>query len=137
MKHNPRRMRWTKAWRRAHGKEMVLDSTFNFEKKRMTPVKYNRNLMVKTIQAMQVVDRIKHVRQERFHKQRLAKQFRLQQSSAQKEAVKGMNLLEGPAKNTALKYQKEIEAKGKVKRKAKVKVESNVAGSSSTMEVEG
>ncbi|CAE8615422.1 unnamed protein product [Polarella glacialis] len=48
MKHNPRRLKWTKAYRRAHGKEMVVDSTFNFEKKRLTPTRYNRNLMVKT-----------------------------------------------------------------------------------------
>merc|ERR1711920_1200541 len=130
MKHNPRRLKWTKAYRRAHGKEMVMDSTFNFEKKRTTPVKYNRNLMVKTIKAMQIVDRLKLVRQERFHKQRLAKQIRLRQTSAQKEVVRGAHLLEGPAKNKAIQYQKELESKAKVKRKAKVKVEKNVTGGS-------
>merc|ERR1719343_571103 len=109
MKHNPRKMRWTKAWRRAHGKEMTLDSTFNFEKKRLTPTRYNRNLMVKTIQAMQIVDRIKTVRKERFHKQRLAAQIRKRQTSAQKEIAKGAHILEGSNKVKALSYAKEFE----------------------------
>merc|ERR1712113_639669 len=115
MKHNPRRMKWTKAYRRAHGKEMMLDSTFNFEKKRLTPARYNRNLMVKTIQAMQIVDRIKTVRKERFHKQRLAAQLRKRQTSAQKEVAKAAHLLEGPSKEQALRYEKELSAAKKVK----------------------
>merc|ERR1712083_246497 len=97
-----RRLKWTKAYRRAHGKEMMLDSTFNFEKKRLTPTRYNRNLMVKTIQAMQTVDRIKTVRKERFHKQRLAAQIRKRQTSAQKEVARGSHLLEGPNKQKAI-----------------------------------
>mmetsp|Transcript_96570 Transcript_96570/g.278780 ORF Transcript_96570/g.278780 Transcript_96570/m.278780 type:complete len:180 (+) Transcript_96570:63-602(+) len=130
MKHNPRRMRWTKAWRRAHGKEMVLDSTFNFEKKRMAPVRYDRNLMVKTVQAMQIVERIREVRKERFTKQRLASQLKKRQTSAQKEAAKGVNLLEGPNKAKALQYQKDLEAQAKTKAKRKVKVERSAAASS-------
>merc|ERR1712217_73534 len=133
MKHNPRRMKWTKAYRRAHGKEMMLDSTFNFEKKRLTPTRYNRNLMVKTIQAMQTVDRIKTVRKERFHKQRLATQLRKRQSSAQKEIVKQAHLLEGPSKAKAEAMAEEI-AKRKVKNKSKVKVAKG--GASGSMDVE-
>eukprot|EP00444_Apocalathium_aciculiferum_P025425 CAMPEP_0183434900 /NCGR_PEP_ID=MMETSP0370-20130417/65321_1 /TAXON_ID=268820 /ORGANISM="Peridinium aciculiferum, Strain PAER-2" /LENGTH=136 /DNA_ID=CAMNT_0025621749 /DNA_START=190 /DNA_END=600 /DNA_ORIENTATION=+ len=135
MKHNPRRMKWTKAYRRAHGKEMVMDSTFNFEKKRLTPVRYNRDLMVKTVQAMQVVNRIREVRKERFAKQRLATQLRKRQTSAQKEAAKGVHLLEGPSKITALAYQKELEQASKVKAKRKVKI-SKAASSGAAMETE-
>merc|ERR1712060_448697 len=134
MKHNPRRMKWTKAYRRAHGKEMMLDSTFNFEKKRLTPTRYNRNLMVKTIQAMQIVDRIKTVRKERFHKQRLAAQIRKRQTSAQKEVAKAANLLEGPSKEQALKYEKELSGVRKVKNKNKVKTAKSTGGSSMDME---
>merc|ERR1712151_421537 len=130
-KHNPRRMKWTKAYRRAHGKEMTLDSTFNFEKKRLTPTRYNRNLMVKTVKAMQIVDRIKTVRKERFHKQRLAAQVRKRQTSAQKEVAKAAHLLEGPSKEQALKYEKELAATRKVKSKNKVKTIKSAAASGS------
>merc|ERR1712151_720014 len=133
MKHNPRRLKWTKAYRRARGKEMVLGSTFNFEKKRLTPTRYNRNLMVSTIKAMQVVERIRTLRKERFHKQRLAEQLKKRQTSAQKEAARNVNLLEGPNKLKALGYQKELEAATKVKSKKKVKVAKTATGS---MEVE-
>merc|ERR1740139_1728054 len=119
MKHNPRRLKWTKAYRRAHGKEMLLDTTFNFEKKRMAPVRYNRNLMVKTVQAMQVVDRIKQVRKERFQKQRLALQFKKRLTSAQKEISKGANLLQGPNKEKALGFQKDVAERAKAKAKRK------------------
>merc|ERR1712039_36966 len=132
---NPRRMKWTKAYRRAHGKEMMLDSTFNFEKKRLTPTRYNRNLMVKTIQAMQTVDRIKTVRKERFHKQRLASQIRKRQTSAQKEVAKAAHLLEGPSKEQSLRYEKELSAVRKVKSKNKVKTVKTATGSGS-MEME-
>merc|ERR1711918_124240 len=97
----------------AHGKEMTLASTFNFEKKRLTPTRYNRNLMVKTVRAMQIVDKIKTVRKERFHKQRLAAQVRKRQTSAQKEIARGAHILEGPSKVKALAYQKEFEGKAK------------------------
>eukprot|EP00405_Crypthecodinium_cohnii_P018727 CAMPEP_0206476010 /NCGR_PEP_ID=MMETSP0324_2-20121206/34445_1 /ASSEMBLY_ACC=CAM_ASM_000836 /TAXON_ID=2866 /ORGANISM="Crypthecodinium cohnii, Strain Seligo" /LENGTH=175 /DNA_ID=CAMNT_0053951527 /DNA_START=76 /DNA_END=603 /DNA_ORIENTATION=+ len=128
MKHNPRRMRWTKAWRRAHGKEMIMDSTFNFEKKRMAPVRYNRDLMVKTVQAMQVVSRIREVRKERFAKQRLAAQLKQRQTSAQREVAKGAHILEGPSKLKALEFQKKYENSRKVKAKKKVKVSRKVGG---------
>mmetsp|Transcript_78595 Transcript_78595/g.218228 ORF Transcript_78595/g.218228 Transcript_78595/m.218228 type:complete len:177 (+) Transcript_78595:88-618(+) len=134
MKHNPRRLKWTKAYRRAQGKEMTLDTTFNFEKKRLTPQRYNRNLMVKTIKAMQVVDRIRTVRKERFHKQRLAQQLRKRQTSAQKEAARSIDMLEGPNKVKALAYQKELETTTKVKSKQKVKVSKKVTGGADEME---
>eukprot|EP00450_Noctiluca_scintillans_P039508 CAMPEP_0194478830 /NCGR_PEP_ID=MMETSP0253-20130528/2155_1 /TAXON_ID=2966 /ORGANISM="Noctiluca scintillans" /LENGTH=135 /DNA_ID=CAMNT_0039317979 /DNA_START=167 /DNA_END=574 /DNA_ORIENTATION=+ len=133
MKHNPRRMKWTKASRSLRGKEMTLDSTFNFEKKRLTPVRYNRNLMVKTIRAMQIVDRIRTVRRDRFHKARLATQIRKRQSSAQKEIAKSADLLEGPNKLKALSIRKELEEKAKTKAKGKVRIERSGQGS---MEVE-
>ncbi|CAE7265476.1 Cfap43 [Symbiodinium pilosum] len=113
--------------------EMVVDSTFNFEKKRLTPTRYNRNLMVKTVRAMQIVERIRSVRKERFHKARLAAQLRNRQTSAQKEIAKSAHLLEGPNKEKALRYQKEFAGSTKAKARQKVKVEKAAGGS---MEVE-
>ena len=42
MKRNPRKVRWTKAFRKAAGKEMTVDSTLEFEKRRNVPVRYDR-----------------------------------------------------------------------------------------------
>ncbi|KAJ2841094.1 ATPase-activating ribosome biosynthesis protein, partial [Coemansia erecta] len=52
MKRNPRKVRWTKAFRKAAGKEMAIDSTFEFEKRRNVPVRYDRDLMSTTLKAM-------------------------------------------------------------------------------------
>lgn len=65
-KRNPRKLKWTKAYRAAHGKEMTVDSVLEFEQRRNVPTRYNRTLMVKTIQAMKKIDEIKARRQERF-----------------------------------------------------------------------
>ncbi|KAL7542455.1 hypothetical protein ACHAXR_012367 [Thalassiosira sp. AJA248-18] len=70
-KRNPRKVAWTKAYRKTRGKELAVDSTFEFEKRRNRPVKYDRNLMGKTIMAMQRVQSIKERREERFHANRM------------------------------------------------------------------
>ncbi|KAL7464666.1 hypothetical protein ACHAXS_011429 [Conticribra weissflogii] len=70
-KRNPRKVAWTKAYRKTRGKELAVDSTFEFEKRRNRPVKYDRNLMGKTIMAMQRVEQIKQAREERFHANRM------------------------------------------------------------------
>ncbi|KAK2086532.1 hypothetical protein P7K49_035957 [Saguinus oedipus] len=39
-KRNPRKVRWTKAFRKAAGKELTVDNSFEFEKRRNEPIKY-------------------------------------------------------------------------------------------------
>ena len=58
-KKNPRKLKWTKAYRAAHGKEMTCDPVLDFEQRRNVPIRYNRDLMVKTIQAIKRVEEIK------------------------------------------------------------------------------
>merc|ERR1712050_657290 len=70
-KHNPRKMKWTKAWRKTHGKELMYDSTLEFEKKREEPVRYNRDLYVKTVQAIGKIERIKKDREKRYRNARI------------------------------------------------------------------
>lgn len=95
-KHNPRKTAWTKAFRAARGKEMVTDSTFEFEKRRNTPVRYNRDLWVKAVKAMQIVSRIRQIRKERFHRVRLAAQRQTRIRLAHKEISKQKDLLITP-----------------------------------------
>merc|ERR1712113_77718 len=61
MKRNPRRVRWTKAFRRARGKELVVDRALEFEKKRNRPLKYDRDLMRDTLKGMRKVSDVKQV----------------------------------------------------------------------------
>ena len=88
MKHNPKKLKWTKASRRFRGKEMVLDATFEFEKRRNVPVRYDRNLWIKTIQAMRRIQQLRQIRKQRFQKERIAGQVKTKQSAAQKLIAK-------------------------------------------------
>lgn len=72
MKRNPRKLAWTKAFRSAHGKEMPIDGTLaNFAQRRNIPVRYNRDLVQKTLQAMSRVQEIRDRRERQFYKDRM------------------------------------------------------------------
>merc|ERR1712232_106978 len=64
-------MRWTKAYRKTHGKELMYDSTLDFEKRREEPVRYNRDLYIKTVQAIEKIEKIKQAREKRFKNARI------------------------------------------------------------------
>lgn len=72
-KKNPRKTKWTKAYRKTAGKELAIDPSFEFEKRRHTPVKYNRELWSKTIEAMKKVEEIRQRRANNYIMQRLRK----------------------------------------------------------------
>ncbi|KAI0709251.1 ribosomal protein L24e-domain-containing protein [Earliella scabrosa] len=72
MKRNPRKVRWTKAFRKAAGKEMTIDSTIEFEKRRNVPVRYDRELVQTTVKAMKRISEIKQKREHAFWKNRMA-----------------------------------------------------------------
>jgi len=76
MKRNPRKVRWTKAYRHAMGKEMTVDSTFEFEKRRNVPVRYNRETVVETVGAIKRINEIRDARQKRFFENRVKKSTR-------------------------------------------------------------
>ena len=71
MKRNPRKLRWTKAFRKAAGKEMVVDSTLAFSARRNVPVRYNRDLVSETLRAMGRVEEIRQRRERAFYKNRM------------------------------------------------------------------
>jgi large subunit ribosomal protein L24e len=72
MKRNPRKLKWTKAFRKSAGKEMVVDSTLTFAARRNVPVRYNRDLVAKTLKAMERVSEIRQKRERVFYKKRMA-----------------------------------------------------------------
>lgn len=72
MKRNPRKLKWTKAFRKAAGKEMTVDSTLVFGARRNVPVKYDRDLVAKTLKAMERISEIRQRRERVFYKRRMA-----------------------------------------------------------------
>lgn len=72
MKRNPRKLKWTKAFRKSAGKEMVVDSTLNFTARRNVPVRYNREKMAVALKAMERVAEIRQKRERAFYKKRMA-----------------------------------------------------------------
>ncbi|KAK7805711.1 hypothetical protein U0070_009163 [Myodes glareolus] len=96
MKRNPHKVRWTKAFRKAAGKELTVDNSFEFEKHRNEPVKYQRELWNKTIDAMKRVEEIKQKRQAKFIMNRLKKNKELQKVQDIKEVKQNIHLIQAP-----------------------------------------
>jgi len=92
-KRNPRKVAWTKSYRKTRGKEMVVDSTFEFEKRRNRPVKYNRDLMGKTIMAMQKVQSVKERREKQFFENRMVDAKAEKKAQARVELEKNVEML--------------------------------------------
>ncbi|KAF3918791.1 hypothetical protein AA313_de0209990 [Arthrobotrys entomopaga] len=72
MKRNPRKLKWTKAFRKSANKEMVVDSTLSFAARRNVPTRYSRDLVATTLKTMQRVSEIQARREKAFYKQRMA-----------------------------------------------------------------
>lgn len=95
MKRNPRKLRWTKAYRRANGKELAIDTTFAFERRRNRVLKYDRDLVANTLKAMPVIDKIRTERQRDFHKARMVVREKELRKDALRELNTGLDVL-GP-----------------------------------------
>jgi large subunit ribosomal protein L24e len=139
-KRNPRKIAWTKAYRKTRGKEMAVDSTFEFEKRRNRPVKYDRELMGKTLQAMQRVTEIQTAREERYFASRMKDAAVEKKKQARAEIEKSIELL-APAVASREQVMRNVvdSARARIasRKKAKVKqlnAPSAVGGSSDKME---
>ncbi|XP_066254468.1 probable ribosome biogenesis protein RLP24 [Euwallacea similis] len=96
-KKNPRKVKWTKAYRKTVGKELAIDPSFEFEKRRNIPVKYNREMFTKTVEAMKKVEKIRQKRQGAYIMQRLRKGRELEQERDIKEVQRDLALIRSPA----------------------------------------
>ncbi|KAG6898365.1 hypothetical protein C0992_009040 [Termitomyces sp. T32_za158] len=117
MKRNPRKVRWTKAFRKAAGKEMTIDSTIEFEKRRNVPVRYDRDLMQATIKAMKRVGEIKSRRERAFFKNRMA-------LSREKQRIHRKKSLQAVKTSTKLHEPMVIESITSSRIQEKIKVSS-------------
>ncbi len=120
-KHNPKKMKWTKAYRKTHGKEIMYDTTLEFEKQKMEPVRYNRINHVKTIQAIQKIKKIKKVRDTVHWRNRMAMAKEQSRAAVINELQKNVDLIENPkVKERIMKLKKEQQlAKKNKNRKVK------------------
>lgn len=123
-KRNPRKVKWTKAFRKAAGKEMKVDSTFEFEKRRNAPVRYDRELMAATLRAMKRVDEIKQAREERFYRNRMRNVRALERAVEEAEVARNISLVRPAAARLAETERRATEA-------------VKVAGRERAMETEG
>lgn len=106
-KKNPRKVKWTKAYRKTVGKELAVDPSFEFEKRRNIPIKYNRELWYNAINAMKKVENIKQRRQNLHIMQRLRKGRELEKERDIKEVQRDLSLIKSPA--VGLKERKKLE----------------------------
>ncbi|KAF8541934.1 ribosomal protein L24e-domain-containing protein [Trichophaea hybrida] len=93
MKRNPRKLKWTKAFRKAAGKEMVVDTTLTFAARRHVPTRYSRDLVAKTLTAMQRVEEIRRRRERVFYKNRMAGNKERQRAANKKLVEENQHLL--------------------------------------------
>ncbi|QDS73693.1 hypothetical protein FKW77_003046 [Venturia effusa] len=72
MKRNPRKLGWTKSYRSAHGKEMVVDGALALASRRNVPVRYNRDHVAKALEAMVKFSEIRAKRERAFYVNRMS-----------------------------------------------------------------
>ncbi|KAF3633267.1 putative ribosome biogenesis protein RLP24 [Capsicum annuum] len=135
MKRNPRKLKWTKAYRRLHGKDMIQvnrvpgiiyvllldtnlcyflldaeipsrsadfhlkDSTFEFERKRNRPERYDRNVTENTLKAIKKIDKIRVDTEERHIAKRMKRKKTKELREAAKELEQSIYLVPVPEKS--------------------------------------
>merc|ERR1712122_150755 len=87
----------TKAFRKTAGKELAVDPSFEFEKRRNAPAKYNRELWQQTIEAMKKVEEIKLKRQAHHIHERQHKGRAIERMKDVKEVQRDLALIKSPA----------------------------------------
>ncbi|KAK1497381.1 ribosomal protein L24e [Colletotrichum cuscutae] len=93
MKRNPRKLKWTKAYRASAHKEMTVDSTLQFGARRNVPVRYDRDLVAKTLKAMERVSEIRSRRERVFYKKRMQGKREREIAAARKLVAENEHLL--------------------------------------------
>ncbi|CAN6478799.1 unnamed protein product [Victoria cruziana] len=96
MKRNPRKVKWTKAYRRLHGKDLTQDTTFEFERKRNRPERYDRNVVEQTLKAMKKIDEVRIARESKFWERRRKGKRAKEMKEAVRELDQNISLVQAP-----------------------------------------
>ncbi|GFP82405.1 probable ribosome biogenesis protein rlp24 [Phtheirospermum japonicum] len=96
MKRNPRKVQWTKAYRRLHGKDMTQDATFEFERKRNRPKRYDRNVTENTLKAIKKIDKVRADRADRHHKERMKGNKAQMRKENRAQLLEGFHFVKAP-----------------------------------------
>lgn len=79
-----------------HANCCLQDSTFELERRRNRPEKYNREIVAKTLNAIKKIDKIRARRQERFYEQRMRIAKKVSKRVAKQELEKQIHLVRAP-----------------------------------------
>ncbi|CAL4919986.1 unnamed protein product [Urochloa decumbens] len=120
MKRNPRKVKWTKAYRRLHGKDMTQDSTFEFERKRNRPERYDRNVTEQTLKAIPVIVKTRHDRLKKHISDRHKPGKKKELERDNKELEQDINILPKKLRSTEGSVEETKEANARVKVKVNV-----------------
>ena len=136
-KKNPRKIRWTKAYRKTHGKELVTDPVYEFEKIRNTPIKYNREIWTDTIQAMDKLSKIRKDREDRFFMKRMKRAEKTKKEIIKKNLIRHEQLISDPKiREKVDKLREERDEKRMLEQERKNKKTDKI-GIQDTMVIEG
>jgi large subunit ribosomal protein L24e len=113
MKRNPKKLRWTKAFRRATGRELTNDRTLEFEKRRNRPVRYNRETWEKTVKAIKKVEEVKAAREKRMYQRRMMGARKQNAMEALETIKKHNSVVEGKLQHFVSQRTPESKAKEK------------------------
>ena len=95
---------------------MTNDTVLEFEQRRNIPVRYNRDLMVETMQAMKRIDEIKKARQQRFFDRRMAKAAAKKRADVENELMTHVDIISDPKVREYIKEKKEAKLAAKRER---------------------
>lgn len=124
-RRNPRKLKWTKAFRKAAGKELAVDSTLTFAQRRNVPVRYNRELVATTLKAMSRIEEIRQKRERAFYKNRM-------KGNKEKDFLRDKRLVES---NPELLRMREVELARQAAKEERAEEEMDV-DSDAEMDIE-
>lgn len=96
MKRNPRKVKWTKAYRKLHGKELTKDTTFEFERRRNRPERYDRNVVQNTLKAIKKIEEVRVSREAKLWENRMKGNKAKQIKEDAIELEQGIHLVKAP-----------------------------------------